>query len=171
MDRNMIAADGGRRLMTRFENLEYQTNVQTTMFGELAKLNETLKAGKSKPIGCKPVDEHEALQSLDSFHGDRVKFREWNDKLSNAMAQVRPSYGRAIKHLSKQLETLDGVIPDDEEEDVVKHMNGRSTAAECAKASTRKRQDDYDEGQYELTEVDSISNAWARTCGMSWTRS
>ena len=38
--------------------------------------------------GQKPVSEHKAIQQLKGFAGDRSKFREWNEKLLNALGQV-----------------------------------------------------------------------------------
>ena len=48
--------------------------------------------------------------------GDRSQFREWNDKLLSACAHVKPSYRKAMHKLNKKLNSLRGIVPDEEEE-------------------------------------------------------
>ena len=86
------------------------------------------------------------------FNGERAKFRDWNDKLLNALAQVKPGYRPALKMLNKKLETLEGVIPEEDEDDIIRIMNGRLTAYEFMKASQAKQKEDEDKGDYEFTE-------------------
>ena len=38
--------------------------------------------------GQKPVSEHKAIQQLKGFAGDRTRFREWNEKLLNALGHT-----------------------------------------------------------------------------------
>ena len=44
----------------------------------------------------KPVSEFKAMQQLKTSGGDRSRFREWNEKLLNALAQVNPGYRKAL---------------------------------------------------------------------------
>ena len=45
----------------------------------------------------KTVREHKAVQQLKSFTGDRAKFREWNEKLLIALAQVDVKNRKVLK--------------------------------------------------------------------------
>ena len=102
VNRNTYLEEGATRLVTRIEALENDEERMT-------KLIEAIKAGGSGNRGStKPVSEYKALQNLKPFTGDRSKFREWNDKLVNALAQVQPQYRDAIKNLNKKLDTLEG---------------------------------------------------------------
>ena len=82
------------------------------------------------------------MQGVKGFNGERSKFRGWNDKLVNALAQVTPEYRQAIKFLNKKLETIDGIITDDNPVDILKVMNGRLTADEYNRASADRKQAD-----------------------------
>ena len=68
--------------------------------------------------GHKPVSEHKAVQQLKNFTGDRSKFREWNEKLLNALAQVDVRNRKVLKTLNKKLETLDGTLQDTDDDDL-----------------------------------------------------
>merc|ERR1712115_685310 len=110
----MYLEEGASRMVTRIEALENDEERMT-------KLIEAIKTGGSGNRGStKPVSEYKALQNLKPFTGDRSKFREWNDKLVNALAQVQPHYRDAIKNLNKKLDTLEGIISNEHEEDVIK---------------------------------------------------
>ena len=93
------------------------------------------------------------LQNLKTFTGDRSKFREWKDKLVNAFAQVQPDYRDAIKNLNKKLDTLEGIISNEHEEDIIKVLNDRLTTSEYARATGPAKQADTDKGPYQFNEV------------------
>ena len=90
---------------------------------DLLKIN----GPKTQFGGHKPVSEHKAIQQLKSFTGDRSKFREWNEKLLNALAQVDVRNRKVLKTLNKKLETLDGALQDTDDEDLCRILNGRLT--------------------------------------------
>ena len=78
-----------RALVTRVEKVEGTTDTVE----QINKLAEAIKSGGGKGTGHgKPVSEYKAIQLLKNFSGDRAKFREWNDKLINALAQVNAKY-------------------------------------------------------------------------------
>ena len=74
----------------RLEEMEGKDSTQSSADDVVNKLAELLKVSGPKVHGRghKPVSEHKAVQQLKSFTGDRAKFREWNEKLLNALAQV-----------------------------------------------------------------------------------
>ena len=109
--------------------------------------------GGSKGFGGqKPVSEHKAIQQLKGFAGDRTKFREWNEKLLNALGQVNVRNRKALKHLNSKLETLDGALKDVDDDDMVRILNNRLTQEEYDnKASAAERLVDDNKGDYEFT--------------------
>eukprot|EP00959_Pyramimonas_sp_CCMP1952_P461240 9481258-Pyramimonas_sp.AAC.5 len=114
------------KLVDRVTELETNSEVQEKLLEKFGQLTEAVKGGNGTKHGSsKPISEYKALQALKTFNGERAKFRDWNDKLLNALAQVKPSYRPALKMLSKKLETLEGVIPEEDEDDVIRIMNGR----------------------------------------------
>ena len=75
-------------------------------------MGEAIKGiGTRGPSGDALISESEEFQNRER---ERPTFREWNDKLLNALAQVKPDYRKAIKNLNEKLETLDGTVPEDE---------------------------------------------------------
>ena len=54
------------------------------------------------------------------------------------------------------METLDGIIAEQDEDDIIKIMNGRLTADEYMKASQLKRDEDDHKGDYEFTEENKV---------------
>ena len=73
---------------------------------------EVMKGSGGKGFGGqKPVSEHKAIQQLNNFTADRSNFREWNEKLLNALAPVGVNNRKALKTLNAKLETLDGALP------------------------------------------------------------
>ena len=96
--------------------------------------------------GGKPVSEHKALQILNAFDGERSKFRYWNDEFLNELAQVKPVYRQSFKFLNKKFETLDGVMPEEENEDILRILNCRLTADQYARASQERKQVDDAKG-------------------------
>ena len=80
--------------------------------------------------GNKQVSEHKAVQQLKSFTGDRSKFREWNEKLLNALAQVDVRIRKVLKTLNKKLETLGGALQDTDDDDLCSILNDRLTGSE-----------------------------------------
>ena len=89
------------------------------------------------------MSEYKAMQQLKAFAGERGKFREWNEKLLNALAQVNASYRKALKNLNSKLETMDGVL-DEDEDDLTRILNDRLTATEHSKAASVKQKRDGD---------------------------
>jgi len=96
------------------------------------------------------VSEYKAMQQLKSFTGERGKFREWNEKLLNALAQVHSGYRKALKNLNSKLETMDGVL-DEDEDDIGRIMNDRLAANEYSKATQVKQTEDDNKGEHEFT--------------------
>ena len=93
--------------------------VQTSTDDVMKKMAEMLNTGGVKTDGCgKPVSEHKAIQQLRNFSGDRSKFREWNEKLLNALAQVDVRSRKVLKSLNNKLETLDGALQDTDDDDL-----------------------------------------------------
>ena len=53
-----------------------------------------------------------------------------------------------MKLLNKKLETLDGIIPEEEDDDIVRVTNGRFTATEYMNAPKSKQDEDDQKGDY-----------------------
>ena len=47
----------------------------------------------------KPISELKVIQNVMPLTEDKLKFREWNNTFVNAMGQVDPMYGKAIKRI------------------------------------------------------------------------
>eukprot|EP00959_Pyramimonas_sp_CCMP1952_P274666 5741829-Pyramimonas_sp.AAC.1 len=56
--------------------------------------------------------------------------------------------------LNKKLETLDGVVPEEDDDEIIRIMNGRLTASEYLKANQAKQAEDDNTGDHEFTEGD-----------------
>ena len=98
------------------------------------------------------MSEHKAIQQLKGFTGDRSRFREWNEKLLNALGQVNVKNRKALKYLNSKLETLDGALKDVDDDDMVRILNNRLTQEEYdSKASAAERLVDDNKGDYEFT--------------------
>ena len=91
------------------------------------------------------MSEYKAMQQLKAFTGERGKFRQWNEKLLNAVAQVNAGYRKALKNLNSKLETMDGAL-DEDEDDLTRILNDRLTANEYSKATSVKQKQDDDKG-------------------------
>ena len=87
------------------------------------------------------------MQQLQAFAGDRSKSREWNEKLLNALARVNSGCRKALNNLNNKLETMDGVL-DEDEDDLERIMDGRLTAGEYSKAGAVGKHDDDDKGDH-----------------------
>ena len=88
---------------------EEKVNHQAKAEKAINKMAEVMKnSGGKGGGGQNTVSEHKAIQQLKGFTGDRSKFREWNEKLLNALGQVNVKNRRALRHLNSKLETLDG---------------------------------------------------------------
>ena len=96
------------------------------------------------------MSEHKAIQQLKGFTGDRTKFREWNEKLLNALGQVNVKNRKALKYLNSKLETFDGALKEQDDEDMVRILNGRLTQAEYDVAGAADRVTDDNKGEYEF---------------------
>ena len=146
--RNSQMEINARAFAGRINKLENDSTNQDTLIQQIGELGEAIKEQGSKGGGkggsafSKPISEYKALQSLPIFNSERNKFRDWNDKLINALAQVNPGYRQAIKFLNKKLESMDGVIPEDNGEDLVKVMNGKLTQDEYDRASQSRKDND-----------------------------
>ena len=78
---------------------EEKVNNQANAEEVLSKMAEMMKGtGGKGGVGQKPVSEHKAIQQLKGFTGDRSKFREWNEKLLNALGQVNVKNRKALKY-------------------------------------------------------------------------
>ena len=131
---------------------EEKVNNQANAEEVLNKMAEMMKGtGGKGGIGQKPVSEHKAIQQLKTFTGDRSKFREWNEKLLNALGQVNVKNRKALKYLNAKLETLDGALKDVDDDDMLRILNNRLTQEEYDnKASAAERKVDDDKGDYEF---------------------
>ena len=86
------------------KELEDKGTTQSSGDDVVNKLAELLKQKNCPKVqsgGHKPVSEHKAVQQLKSFTGDRSKFREWNEKLLNALAQVDVRNRKVLKTQTK----------------------------------------------------------------------
>ena len=97
------------------------------------------------------MSEHKAIQQLKGFTGDRSRFREWNEKLLNALGQVNVRNRKALKHLNSKLETLDGALKEQDDEDMVRILNCRLTQAEYEKVNAADRFTDDNKGESDFT--------------------
>ena len=151
-NRNQAVERDTRTMVTRLEGVEKTASTIT----EIAKLTDAItKSGMSKgPAGGKPISEFKALQALSAFKGERKEFREWNDKLLNALAQVKHGYRDAMKYLNKKLEAMDGVIPDDDSDDLLRILNNRMTMMEYQRADATRRQYEDSRGDMSFTQED-----------------
>ena len=138
--RNAYLETNATAMVNRIGILESATTNQSALIQQITDLGEAIKeqSGKRGKEG-KPISEYKALQSLLIFNSERSKFRDWTDKLINALAQVNPDYRQAIKHLNKKLESIDGVINDDNGEDLVKVLNGKMTEEEYRKGKPNQK--------------------------------
>ena len=66
----------------------------------------------------RPVSEHTTIQQVNDFAGDRSKFREWSEKLLNALGQVNVKSRKAVKFLNGKLDTLGGALQDQDDDHV-----------------------------------------------------
>ena len=74
------------------------------------------------------------MEVLNLLSGGQAKFREWTDRMLNALTRVNNSSRRAVKVLNS---AMDGAVPDPNEEgDKMRLLSWRMTAAEA----TRDRQ-------------------------------
>ena len=140
-------AEVQKQVKNNEENMGKQ-EAMTTQIMALAEGISNIKGGTGNKFS-KPVSEFKAIQQLKPFNGDRSKFREWNDKLINALAQVKPCYRVAIKNLNTKLENMEGVL-DDDEEDLIRILNNRLTVEERKKAMMPVIEADDAKGDYEV---------------------
>ena len=143
--RNAALERDARRLVERVTGLETNSEVQEKLIERVGQITEAVK-GTSNRHGSGKPSEYKAFQALKNFTGERSKFRDWNDKFLNALAQVKPSYRQVMKLLNKKLGTLDGCIPEQDEDDIIKIMSGRLTADEYMNASQGKCDEDDNKG-------------------------
>ena len=130
----------------------YKVQVHTSTDDVMEKIAEMLNTGGVKGDGGgKPVRELETIQQLRNFAGDRSKFREWNEKLLNALGQVHIGNRKALKLLNSKLESLDGALNDTGEDDIVRILNGRLTQAEYDDAKAPDRLIDDNKGDNEFS--------------------
>ena len=100
-----------QRLAERVKATEDSLNNQDRMANNLNKIAESTAGGKGGGHAkTRPVSEFKAVQNLKTFSWDRAKFRERNDKLINALAQLNGNYRQAIKNLNRKLENMDGSL-------------------------------------------------------------
>ena len=99
--RNAALERDARRLVERVTGLETNSEVQEKLIERFGQIAEAVKGTSYNHGNSKPISEHKSSQALNNFTGERSKFRDWNDKFFNALAQVKPSYRQAMKLLSK----------------------------------------------------------------------
>ena len=89
----------------KVKELEDKGSTQSTSDDIVKGLADLLKVNgpKTQIGGHKPVSEHKAVQQLKSFTGDRSKFREWNGKLLNALAQVDVKKSQSFEDVKQEV--------------------------------------------------------------------
>ena len=154
INRNMHSEGEASKVRERLQRLEYNVDTAKATFESVNKIAESIAEGRQRPSNLpshsKPVSEYKAMQQLKSFAGERGKFREWNEKLLNALAQVNAGYRKALKNLNSKLETMDGIL-DEDEDDIARILNDRLTASEYSKSSLVKQTQDDNKGEHEFT--------------------
>ena len=89
------------KLRDTLTETEEKVNNQANAEEVINRMAEVMKSSGGKGFsGQKPVSEHKAIQQLKGFTGDRSRFREWNEKLLNALGQVNVKNRQALKYLS-----------------------------------------------------------------------
>ena len=76
------------------EYLEEQVGVQKVTFDSVTKIAESIAESKqiTSTISTKPVCEYKAMQQFKTSAGDRVQFRERNEKLTGGeITSMRPT--------------------------------------------------------------------------------
>ena len=58
-------------------------------------------AGLAPKKNSKSVVESKVVSNLETLSDDKNKFRQWDLKMVNALAQVRKSYGKAIERIKE----------------------------------------------------------------------
>ena len=71
----------------------------------------------------------------------------------------------AIKNLNKKLESMDGVIPDDNSDDLQRILNGRLTRLEYNAASQARQV--HEDSKGDLTFTEQNMDKLGEDCGMS----
>ena len=49
--------------------------------------------------------DHKVIQNLKPLTGDKSKFRQWHQKLMNAMCQAKREYGEMVKTMETYMDT------------------------------------------------------------------
>ena len=100
------------RVKERLDYFEDQVDVHKITFDSVTKIAAPLAEGRQKTshMKSKPVSEYKTMQQLKTFGGDR--------------AQVNPGYRKALNNLNNTLDSLDGVL-DEDDDDVARILSGR----------------------------------------------
>ena len=156
LQRQVVSEAQVASLVNRVNELERKSSDDSEGVKELvSKLSDAIKGKSDHPMGRRPVSESKAVQALKVFTGDRSKFREWNEKTLNALAQVNPKNRKAMKFLNNKLESMDGEVTELDGEDLLRVMNDRLTDNEYRKASDERQMEDDDKGEeLDFTEND-----------------
>jgi len=79
---------------TKIEAADKLTALETRIRDDLVKLHGMIpKEGSESWMGnssSKPILEYKAILNLATLKSDKTEYREWSDKLKNAMLQIRP---------------------------------------------------------------------------------
>jgi len=79
---------------TKIEAADKLTALETRIRDDLVKLHGMIpKEGSKGWMGnssSKPILEYKAILNLATLKSDKTEYREWSDKLKNAMLQIRP---------------------------------------------------------------------------------
>ena len=73
----------------------------------------------------KPIMEHKVMQGLKMFTGERGEFKQWNEKLKNALGQV---LGKGVKRVMEFLAHCEHTNKDDCRSDVEQAMEDASVS-------------------------------------------
>jgi len=74
------------------ETADNQTALEARIRDDLIKLHGVIPkdGGKGWMSASKPILEYKAILNLATLKSDKTEYREWSDKLKNAMLQIRP---------------------------------------------------------------------------------
>ena len=67
----------------------------------MRELNKRSSSERNDPTH-KGILENRVVSDLKSFHGDNKGYRDWNEKMINALAQIRPK----VRHFAKWVNEL-----------------------------------------------------------------
>jgi hypothetical protein len=101
-------------LAARSTNLETQLGQLETRFDfvELQRAQSGNVGGQ--PFVPKAASEHKAIQSIKTLGSDKTGFRQWNQKVINAVTQIHTGARGFFEALQLKLDTARGIFTDKE---------------------------------------------------------